>query len=366
MRNNSLDLIRLVAILLVLGRHADISVPKDDIFGTAFMHYWAQGGWVGVDIFFVLSGFLVSGLIFREWKTHHTIDLKRFITRRFLKIYPSFLILILSTIIISQKTVEPVAIKSVLVELFFFQNYFPGIWNHTWSLAVEVHFYLILILMCKLLIHLKDRGGNPFKYIPPIFLFIALLSLYFRGQAINIQPSTFYQNFFPTHLRLDSLMFGVLLSWFWNFKDLSSYLQKRSLKLFLVILGFTLITPAFIFQLDVTPWISVYGVTLFYVGAGMIILGSINSKTLSEGFFAKISKLGSYSYSIYIWHMIVRAYLIPQFYKLVSPFYSSISWQTNVFLYITGSIFFGLVMAYLVEYPILIARDRYFSNKNFQ
>ena len=359
MRNSPLDLIRLVAILLVLGRHINISIPKDEIIGTTFMHYWAQGGWVGVDIFFVLSGFLVSGLIFREWKNHHTINLGRFIIRRFLKIYPSLWTLIFSTIIIPQKTSQPVYIKSIVSELFLFQNYSPGIWYHTWSLAVEVHFYLILISMCKLFIYFKNGEGNPFRYVTPTFLVITLLSLYLRVRTMEIQPYTFYQNFYPTHLRLDSLMFGVLLSWFWNFKDLSSYIQKRSVKLSLVVSGVILILPAFIFQIELTPWISVYGVILFYIGAGMIILGAINSTTLAKGCFAQIAHLGTYSYSIYIWHMTVRESLLPQFYKLISPFFNPIPWQANLFFYISGSILFGLVMAYLIEYPILIARDRH-------
>ena len=363
MRNNSLDLIRLVAILLVLGRHAGIEVPKDDVGGNLLMHYWAQGGWVGVDIFFVLSGFLVSGLIFKEWKINHRVNFKKFIIRRLLKIFPSFWMLILSSILLPQKTFQPISIHSTLSELLFLQNYFPGIWNHTWSLAVEIHFYFMSVLGCRFCIYFEKKNENPFRNLPVIFLIIASLSLILRMQAIEIQPYTFYRNLFPTHLRMDSLMFGVLLSWLWNFRNLGSHIQNRSVRIYLLISGCVFILPAFIFRIEANPWISVYGVISFYLGAGMIVMGCINSTTLSKKYFAKLAKLGTYSYSIYIWHMPVRESILPQFYRLISPLFSPISWQVNLLSYILGSIIFGLIMANIIEYPILIVRERWFPDK---
>ena len=363
-RNNSLDLIRLFAVLLVLGRHIDIAVPRDDVMGNLFTYYWAQGGWVGVDIFFVLSGFLVSGLIFKEWKVGSNVNFKKFIIRRFLKILPSFWILILLSIVLPLKTFQPISTYSVMLELLFLQNYFPGLWTHTWSLAVEIHFYLMLVLMCRYFICLRKDSEDPFRNIPVIFLGIAFLSFIFRLQAIRIQPYTFYQNLFPTHLRMDSLMFGVLLSWLWNFRNLGSYLQNRSTRIYLLISGLILILPAFIFKIETNPWISIYGVIFFYTGAGMIIMGCISSRTLSKDFFAKLSKLGTYSYSIYIWHMPVRESILPQFYKLISPLFSAMSWQVNLLFYILGSRTFGVIMANIIEYPILLVRDRCFPDKN--
>ena len=69
-RNQSLDILCCIAILLVLGHH--------------FIHYhhWAKVGWIGVDLFFVLSGFLISGLLFSEYKRNGQSDIQRFILRR--------------------------------------------------------------------------------------------------------------------------------------------------------------------------------------------------------------------------------------------------------------------------------------------
>src|SRR5579862_6467579 len=84
-RNKRLDVLRCVAILAVIFRHTEI---------------WAlmrRVGWIGVDLFFVLSGFLISGLLFSEYKKRHAISLKQFFIRRGLKIYPAFYVFLLLT-----------------------------------------------------------------------------------------------------------------------------------------------------------------------------------------------------------------------------------------------------------------------------
>src|SRR5438094_6288198 len=81
-RNQSLDVLRCVAILLVLGCHVGHYRP------------WSKFGWIGVDLFFVLSGFLVSGLLFQEFKDRGGINFRRFILRRGLKIWPAFYVYI--------------------------------------------------------------------------------------------------------------------------------------------------------------------------------------------------------------------------------------------------------------------------------
>ena len=87
-----LDLLRLLAIFMVMGRHSELC-PADTPLKSAW-DSWHRNGWVGVELFFVLSGFLVSGLLFAEYKKHGDISVKRFYVRRGLKIYPAFYFLI--------------------------------------------------------------------------------------------------------------------------------------------------------------------------------------------------------------------------------------------------------------------------------
>jgi len=81
-RLKQIDLLRALAVFLVLGRHlrpcpADINPVLRHITAV-----WKRGGWVGVDLFFVLSGFLVSGLLFREYEKYHKLHIGRFLIRR--------------------------------------------------------------------------------------------------------------------------------------------------------------------------------------------------------------------------------------------------------------------------------------------
>jgi peptidoglycan/LPS O-acetylase OafA/YrhL len=144
MRIKSIDFLRFLAVVLVLFRHFD--VKSYSITNTYFYKCVSELqniGWIGVDMFFVISGFLVSSLIFRELDYKQTFNVKRFLIRRGFKIYPSFYILIFFTALlfsIKQKLI----VSDLIAEVFYFQNYHTGLWTHTWSLAVEEHFYFLL------------------------------------------------------------------------------------------------------------------------------------------------------------------------------------------------------------------------------
>ena len=133
-RNTGLDLLRCIAVWLVLIRH--LPNPANAILKTIQV-----GGWIGVDIFFVLNGFLVAGLLFEEHKKTGNTRIGRFLIRRGLKIYPAFWAMILVTVLVEHSNVA-----TIVNELLFIQNYRSGLWTHTWSLAVEEHFYLFWFL----------------------------------------------------------------------------------------------------------------------------------------------------------------------------------------------------------------------------
>src|ERR1041385_5057357 len=84
-RNPQLDLLRGIAVLMVIACHYPYS------------HFLEKIGWAGVDLFFVLSGFLISGLLFTDWKSTGTISLSRFFIRRGFKIYPAFYVFLFVT-----------------------------------------------------------------------------------------------------------------------------------------------------------------------------------------------------------------------------------------------------------------------------
>jgi peptidoglycan/LPS O-acetylase OafA/YrhL len=198
-RFNQIDILRAIAVFLVLGRHISTCPPEISRTVHGVTETWIRGGWIGVDLFFVLSGFLVSGLLFREYDRFGKIDAKRFLIRRGFKIYPPFWLLILTTVVLSLLRGKEVEGQRVAAELLFVQNYLPGVWIHTWSLAVEEHFYILLAFGFLLLA--KFGKKDPFSATPVFFAGIAVLCLALRFAAASRHSYDYTLHLFPSHLR---------------------------------------------------------------------------------------------------------------------------------------------------------------------
>lgn len=101
----SLDALRGVAILLVLLHHPVVPFAWAGVVAP-IAHVTYRVGWTGVDLFFVLSGFLVGGLLLRELRDNRRVDVRRFLTRRAFKIWPSYLLLI-ACVFVEMSTFDP-------------------------------------------------------------------------------------------------------------------------------------------------------------------------------------------------------------------------------------------------------------------
>jgi peptidoglycan/LPS O-acetylase OafA/YrhL len=328
---------------------------------SPFLHQvtmtWRQGGWIGVDLFFVLSGFLVSGLLFREHEKYGQLRIGHFLIRRGLKIYPPFWMLMFVTAIVTLLTAQPMEWRAFACELLFLQNYGPAIWNHTWSLAVEEHFYLLLSAGFFLL--MKRRISRPFAVIPWLFICVAILCLALRVHLGWELPYRHKTHLVPTHLRLDSLFFGVLVSYFYHqYPSLFMDLAVR-LRWVLMPIGALLLAPAFCVPIE-TPFISSYGFTLFYIGSGCLLVGAVGCKAPTSRLGHALAYVGTHSYSIYLWHMPVAIWGIPLLERI--PRLGS-DWFARSAFYLGATFLFGILMAAIVEFPVLRLRDRLFPSR---
>jgi len=355
MRNLGLDLLRIIAVLLVLGRHLQLPDAPHSLLLA-----WHTGGWVGVDLFFVLSGFLVSGILFKEYQRDQSVDLKRFLIRRGFKIYPAFYAMIGVTILVRLGLGEAMPVRRIAGELLFFQNYLGGLWNHTWSLAVEEHFYIGIAILCLFLLRRNRQqvdDSDPFRYIPAIFYATASLCLLLRLTTLLVFESYSYKWFlFSTHIRIDSLMFGVFLSYLWCFRKLEEKLNR--VRTFTLIgCGAGLLLPAFLCPLEQYKLISVFGVILFYLGSGALLLAAIRLKDSQQYALRLGGTLGAASYSIYLWHIPLAVWG----WDLLCLVHRFDGWLWYFSFYMIGSLLFGLLMNRMLEWPILKIRDRFFQ-----
>jgi peptidoglycan/LPS O-acetylase OafA/YrhL len=292
-RNFNIDVLRGVAILLVVCHHLGV---------------WGfqTGGWIGVDLFFVISGFLISGLLFRGWLAHGKVDVLSFYLRRGFKIYPAFYVMLAGTLILNRfvpgVTPFPMTSSGVLAEVAFVQNYWQGVWAQSWSLAVEEHFYLLLPLLLWWM--QRRRSGNPFRTLPWVFFFIAAADLVLRlATTWNLTTAEEVPRYlFPTHLRLDSLMFGVLLGYYYQFE--AEKITEYAKGLAGVAVTFVAVAMAWMVPRD-QPIMHTVGFTLEYFGFGFLLCKVIDAKPnrAVKLVLSPIARLGYYSYSVYLWHV---------------------------------------------------------------
>lgn len=360
-RSTAVDILRAIAVCLVLGPHMRPMEPEGgSVVGAGIHHFttlWWRGGWIGVDLFFVLSGFLVSGLLFREHQKFGALSAKNFLIRRGLKIYPAFWVLIGLTCGISLLR-HRFEFKPLLSELLFIQNYSQGFWNHTWSLAVEEHFYFLLLLYLVFLS--RRQSANAFQSIPTSFVVFAVLLLTLRLVVAGCLPYTYRTHHYPSHLRMDSLFCGVLISYYYHYHSARFFELARRYRVPALIFGVLALTPAFVFPLRTTHFIHTIGFTLFYVGSGLILVALLTVNLSKYKLARSIAYIGSHSYSIYLWHIPYARWVLPRVECMAGQYWS---WPVYFALYFIGSQFFGIIMGLLVEFPVLRLRDRWFPSR---
>lgn len=350
MRLRQIDFLRGVAIILVLFRHMEFT-PVTHLIG-----------WSGVDLFFVLSGFLVSGLLFDQFSKEQTIKPLLFLTRRGFKIYPLFYIVTASLVLAHQFTGMGTSINNLIPELFFFQNYSAGVNPITWSLAVEEHFYILLVIG----VYLAAKAGKltskkGFHALAFTILGYTLMARIFT--SLRYTEFEFYTHYTPTHLRIDSLLFGVIIAWNYYFNRvwLIGFVQKFRRQLF-ALAAFCLV-PLFLFDTE-TFYMRTVGISFLYLGFGSLLCLFLYSASFNRKFerllpkfvYSFVAKTGIYSYAIYLIHIQVLGMVK----RATESLHISMSNQVMFVCYFAGSILAGVILYSIVELPFLKLRERFF------
>jgi len=343
MRIVGLDILRSVAILLVLFRHSQLwTNPLYDF------------GWLGVDLFFVLSGFLVSGLIFKEYKRREKLNIKRFLLRRGFKIYPAFYIFLAGSIIIEHYRDGFVpTIPDLLGEIFYLQSYLSHIWTHTWSLAVEEHFYLTLALFS--FIGYKTRTIERKKFVIPFLIGLIILSFCLRFNVSYPYRNEPFFAFMATHLRSDGILIGVLIGYLYHFTSFFAFFSKYRWMFLLV--SFALMAPGFVYPAG-GYFMNTVGLSTVNLGFGILTLFSLTNLEIPVPAVRKafnpivlfFTMIGKHSYSIYLWHIACRNFMNDYF---------TYGANINSILFFALSIAVGVGLSLIIERPFLKIRNRY-------
>lgn len=301
----SIDSLRAIAVISVIIYHLN---PN-----------FLPGGFLGVDLFFVLSGYLISSLLIKEYNRDNKINLTNFYVRRARRLLPAvyFMIsIVLITMVIFNK---PLLEKSYLDGIFGYLyssnwwyifhklDYFDSFgsnspFKHLWSLAIEEQFYmlypLIFILICKLF---SNNWKKALKYVVIALIAISLITHILLFDINNIN-----RVYYGTDTRAFSLLIGVLGSLIYSMDNM---INKVSSKTSII---FTLFSTIFLFVfIGGMFFISEFSQFLYYGGFLLFALlflaiiisaghqNTIISKLLS---FKPLVFIGKISYSLYLWH----------------------------------------------------------------
>ncbi|MBK1894816.1 acyltransferase family protein [Chryseobacterium paridis] len=302
-----LDHLRAAAIVLVLFYHyRSFDHPE-------WVDEYGRFGWTGVDLFFVLSGFLISNQLFKEIKARNTIDLKSFFIKRFFRIIPPYLFTVLLYFSVPFFR-ERESLAPLWKFLTFTQNYGldvinKGTFSHAWSLCIEEQFYLLLPF--SLLLFIKTRGFRYLKYmILSLLIFCIIIRCFIWYQLIVPSLNTddfwkeWYMNlYYPTYTRLDSLAVGVLVGYLFQFSPkFKAFINTFGNLLFvsgIALLGFSF----WVCNEQVSKNASIFGFTWVAISYGLIVMSAISSSSvLSRSRSSVTSQLASLSYAIYLSH----------------------------------------------------------------
>jgi peptidoglycan/LPS O-acetylase OafA/YrhL len=322
-----LDGLRAFAVIAVLLYHADLA--------------WMPGGFLGVEVFFVISGYLITALLLAEWRQRGRIDLKTFWLRRARRLLPALYVLLVVTLAFAVVYLpgEVAGLRGDVLAAFGYvtnwylifgqESYFeavgrPSLLQHLWSLAVEEQFYLIWppILVLGLWIgatRLRPRRVLRVALFGALASAVAMALLYTPG----VDPSRIY---YGTDTRATGLLCGAALAFLWSPGEKNRPLEARHRRLKLAgrgrfrrrwgwtapllldILGFAALGGLVWFCLhlgEFQPFLYMGGFALVGLATTATLMAVVHPYTLIGARLlgsAPLRWIGVRSYGIYLWH----------------------------------------------------------------
>lgn len=352
-RSVELDFVRGIAIFVVMGYHFH-TVRTGHPWVSVLEYPLKSFGHEGVNLFFTLSGFLVGGLLLRQYSQTGRIGARRFIVRRIFKIWPAYYALILFHLLAGRHRPDTFLWQN----LTHMQNYFGTSIAQTWSLAVEEHFYLFLPALLILLAHFRLRANAL------IAVMAGLCAIVLSARCIAVSHGDLVGAFNYTQYRMDSLLIGVILATiYWMKPEVWRRLVAKKRWL----LG--AVGLLFVWLIFATPDVALdesVGYTIQAIGFSALIMLVLehSGRLRTTWVYRGLAWLGLYSYGIYLWHSLALApgdYLIHKASALGVP--PLAAWP----VVIVAQFFIAAVLGYLttraVEFPFLRLRDAMFPDK---
>jgi peptidoglycan/LPS O-acetylase OafA/YrhL len=351
----ALDGLRAVSILLVILFHI-----KEELVHFRFLYFVAEHGWYGVDVFFTLSGFLITWMLLKEIDNRGKINIVRFYIRRGLRLWPAYfvyLIIVGAAIYLRGTHRQLENYLSALPYLITYTSNYLAIYApdrlplllHTWSLCVEEQFYLAFPLVLLL-----------FSCESAKHILLAIICTICGIRVLVVVHAYFYLQYF-TPLRIDTILAGCVVAIVFRKMRFGGYrfLENRILQYAGVIIWGGCIM---MFANEGSKTLYIIGLPLLY------LFSALNIYMIANGFpvllvkileFKTIVYIGKISYGIYLVHVICMVFVLKCF------GYYQINGYPRLIIVVTLSVITPIcsaaIMYKYVEKPILLIKERYRS-----
>ncbi|TPG15328.1 acyltransferase family protein [Sphingomonas oligophenolica] len=284
-RQPALDVVRGIAISLVLLFHLHFATGIAAL--DRVIRPIVEVGWVGVDLFFVLSGFLVGRIILAECVATGGFDRAKFIKRRILRLWPVLFLYLAALVLLGGAK----GFALVVPVLLHVQNYAVHVPSHLWSLAVEEQFYLVVALALPWLV---TRHGARGVVVALVAVIVASTSLRLLAWSDGVDPRALQ---WQTQYRADGLALGVLFAWIERYRPtlFSALVRRRARNVALAMLGYAVLVGLGTSALRFGP-----GLIAADVGSAALILAFHHAATPASTRW--LAMLGAVAYPLYIWH----------------------------------------------------------------
>ncbi len=310
----ALDGVRAIAVLAVLLYHGGVA--------------WVSGGFLGVDVFFVLSGYLITELFLLEHDRSGRLDLKAFWLRRARRLLPALVLVVAFVAVYAVFVADPAELARIRGDgtatllyganwwyAFSGQSYFeqfqaPSPFRHTWSLAIEEQFYLLWPLLVAG--GLALLGRNTRRWVGALLLAAGASAVL---MAVLFDPDRDPSRvFYGTDTRAQALLIGAALAWMLHRVDFKRVGEPQLEALG----GIGLLVVAAVFWLaqdgSRSPWLYRGGFLAVSVAAAALVAAAVSpypgplTKILSA---APLVAIGRISYGLYLWHWPIYVWLSP-------------------------------------------------------
>lgn len=330
-----MDIFRAFAIIPVVIYHFNVFLPF---------------GYLGVDLFFVISGLLVGSILIRKFKRNERIGFWRFILQRGFKIWPSYYtFLIAGTLlaILFYSESKPGYIINggidALRYVFFYQNYTstPYHWpfDHVWSLCIEEHFYILLPIMMIVVVKVFGNKKRALLFSVAGLILAGILFKIISYYLINSKDI-----YSGTHNRIDALGWGVLLGVLVTYYD--SYLRSMKNRFLFFIAGLLVFSVCIFLFLN---WKSIEFQRMAFhsIAPFSFFLMLLGVYYTDFSAWKPLRFISYYSYNWYLWH--------PVFVLACSKFFGITWW--GLILYMLISFFTAMIFTILIEETFLSKRE---------